>query len=65
MRTPKFVSQAEAARRMGASDETIRRMVKDGRLPTPRKIGTHQAAPVRFDEHELEAAIAKLMRDRL
>lgn len=48
----------EVARRLGVSPRHVRRMVEQGLLPRPRKLGKS----CRFDVHELERALERLPR---
>ena len=63
--TKRFISYAEMKAKLGVSRTQIGRMVKDGKLPKPLRLGTHQTSRTVWWEHEVEAAMQALdNRDR-
>lgn len=51
---PKLLTVAQVARRVGVSEITIRRRIREGALPAIR-LGPTDRSPLRVDEHELAA----------
>jgi predicted DNA-binding transcriptional regulator AlpA len=46
--------------KLGVSRTQIMRWVKDGKLPQPLRLGTHQTSRTVWWEHEVEAAMEAL-----
>jgi predicted DNA-binding transcriptional regulator AlpA len=52
----KLITKHAAAEAVSLHPETVMRLVREGRFPTPIKLGRGSAAsPVRFDEAEIDA----------
>ena len=55
----KLLTYADLVKRMGLSQSSVQRLVRDGDLPTPTKISKRA---VRFREGDVAAAIARLKK---
>ena len=56
----RFISYAEMKTKLGVSRTQIGRMVADGRLPKPIRLGKHQTSRTVWWEHEVEAFMEAL-----
>jgi excisionase family DNA binding protein len=54
-----FLTSKEVCALLSISRPTLERMVKDGRLPRPAKLGTSKGSPVRFDPEKIKAAVER------
>ena len=54
---PRLISRMAAAAYVNASPTTFDEMVRDGRLPRPKRLGERRKA---WDVHELDAAVDNL-----
>jgi excisionase family DNA binding protein len=57
---PVYYSFNEVAKMLRVSRQTIYRMIEDGRLPAPIKLGNAQRSSVRFEKAKVDAALAAL-----
>ena len=57
---PSFLTMPEVCAMLKISRATAQRMVIDGRLPKPTKLGRSRTALIRFSREKVEAAIASL-----
>jgi excisionase family DNA binding protein len=55
-----FLTVQQLANHLGLCRASVDRMVADGRLPTPIKLGASRNSPVRFNITEVEAFLAAL-----
>jgi excisionase family DNA binding protein len=53
-----MITVKQLAKQLAFEQSTIFRMVKDGRLPKPVKLGSARNSPVRFDLDEVTAYLA-------
>ncbi len=58
--TKRFIGYAEMKAKLGVSRTQIGRMVEDGKLPKPLRLGSHQTSRTVWWEHEVEAAMEAL-----
>jgi predicted DNA-binding transcriptional regulator AlpA len=58
--TRRFIGYAEMKAKLGVSRTQIGRMVKDGKLPQPLRLGSHHTSRTVFWEHEVDAAMEAL-----
>lgn len=56
----RFIGYAEMTAKLGVSRTQIGRMVEDGKLPKPLRLGTHQTSRTVWWEHEVDAAMEAL-----
>jgi excisionase family DNA binding protein len=56
---PVYLTAAEVAQLLKLSRATVRRMVRDGRLPKPAKLGRAVTSPLRFDRAKIEEAVLR------
>ena len=55
-----YYSMNELAEMLRVSRQTIYRMIEDGRLPSPIKLGKGQGSSIRFEKAKVDAALAAL-----
>ena len=60
--TTRLLSRSEVLKIVGVSYPTIWRMMRLGSFPLPRRIGTWENSPVRWDSGEVQAWIDALPR---
>ena len=58
--TKRWLGYPQMTAMTGVSRTQIGRMVKDGKLPKPLRLGTHQTSRTVWWEHEVEAAMQAL-----
>lgn len=58
--TKRFIGYAEMKAKLGVSRTQIGRMVEDGKLPKPLRLGAHHTSRTVWWEHEVEAAMQAL-----
>ena len=58
--TKRFLGYADMKVKLGVSRTQIGRMVADGKLPTPLRLGGHQTSRTVWWEHEVDAAMEAL-----
>ena len=58
--TMRFIGYADMEAKLGVSKSQIRRMVDDGLLPDPLRLGSHHNSRTVWWEHEVEAAMDAL-----
>ena len=58
--TKRFIGYAQMEDKLGVSKTQIGRMVDDGRLPKPMRLGTHKTSRTVWWEHEVDAAMEAL-----
>ena len=58
--TKRFIGYAELTAKIGVGRSQIRRMVDDGRLPQPIRLGGHRTSRTVWWEHEVDAAMTAL-----
>ena len=58
--TKRFIGYAGMKAKLGVSRTQIGRMVAEGKLPQPLRLGTHQTSRTVWWEHEVEAAMLAL-----
>ena len=58
--TKRFIGYAGMKAKLGVSRTQIGRMVVEGKLPKPLRLGTHQTSRTVWWEHEIEAAMLAL-----
>ena len=58
--TKRLIGYAKMTDKIGVSRTQIQRMVKDGRLPQPLRLGDHHTSRTLWWEHEVEAAMEAL-----
>jgi predicted DNA-binding transcriptional regulator AlpA len=56
----RFIGYAEMKAKLGVSRTQIGRMVEDGKLPKPLRLGTHKTSRTLWWEPEVEAAMEAL-----
>ena len=56
----RFIGYAEMKAKLGVSRTQIGRMVADGKLPKPLRLGSHHTSRTVWWEHEVEAAMQAL-----
>jgi excisionase family DNA binding protein len=58
----RWYTKRQVAETLQVHDVTVDRMVADGRLPKPIKLGTARNSPVRFDAAAVDAAVGRMAR---
>ena len=58
--TKRFIGYAEMKSKLGVSRTQIGRMVEDGKLPKPLRLGTHHTSRTVWWEHEVDACMEAL-----
>lgn len=58
--TKRFIGYADMKAKLGVSRTQIGRMVEDGKLPQPLRLGTHHTSRTVWWEHEVEMAMEAL-----
>ena len=58
--TKRFIGYAEMTDKVGVSKTQIGRMVDDGKLPKPLRLGSHRTSRTVWWEHEVDAAMEAL-----
>jgi predicted DNA-binding transcriptional regulator AlpA len=58
--TKRFIGYPQMTAKVGVSRTQIVRMVADGKLPQPLRLGTHQTSRTVWWEHEVDAAMEAL-----
>ena len=58
--TKRFIGYSEMKAKLGVSRTQIGRMVEDGKLQKPLRLGTHQTSRTVWWEHEVDAAMQAL-----
>ena len=58
--TRRLIGYAEVTEKLSVCRTQIRRMVKDGRLPQPLRLGAHRTSRTVWWEHEVIAAMKAL-----
>jgi predicted DNA-binding transcriptional regulator AlpA len=61
----RFIGYAEMEAKVGVSRTQIGRMVEDGKLPQPLRLGGHHNSRTVWWEHEVEAAMEALDNRRM
>jgi excisionase family DNA binding protein len=54
---PTYLTMQQVCNLLQISRATAQRMVRDGRLPKPTKLGKRMSSPVRFDPEKIRAAV--------
>ena len=54
---PAYLTMQQVCSLLQISRATAQRMVLDGRLPKPTKLGKRMSSPVRFDPEKIRAAV--------
>jgi excisionase family DNA binding protein len=54
---PTYLTMQQVCNLLQISRATAQRMVRDGRLPKPTKLGKRMSSPVRFDAEKIRAAV--------
>ena len=54
---PTYLTMQQVCKLLQISRATAQRMVLDGRLPKPTKLGKSMSSPVRFDVEKVRAAV--------
>jgi excisionase family DNA binding protein len=60
-----YYSFNEVAKMLSVSRQTIYRMIEDGRLPAPIKLGNAQRSSVRFEKTKVDAALAAMQTGQM
>ena len=55
-----LLSITQVMEMLGVSRSTVERMVRQGRLPRPIKLGPGQGSSIRFEKAKVEAALAAM-----
>jgi excisionase family DNA binding protein len=55
-----LLSITQVMEMLGVSRSTVERMVRQGRLPRPIKLGPAQGSSIRFEKAKVEAALAAM-----